>query len=147
MEKNYGEYEIDDDFGRLDFGVLEAWLSKAYWSPNIREAEIRKGAENSAVNLGCYHGGKLVGYLRVASDKVRFGYIMDVYVEESHRRKGIAGEMVRCAMEHPDLKDVYLWLLATRDAQQVYSRVGFGPLPAPENWMIIRKEKNRPEIR
>jgi hypothetical protein len=47
-------------------------------------------------------------------------------------------------MEHPDLADVYQWVLATRDAQPVYAGAGFGPLPEPGNWMILRKEKARP---
>jgi ribosomal protein S18 acetylase RimI-like enzyme len=147
MKKAYlGRYEFDDDFGRLQFKVLEQWLSNTYWSPDIREAEIRKGAGHSALNLGCYLGSEQVGYLRVVSDKTRFAYILDVYVEASHRRQGIAENLVRHAMEHPEFQDVYLWLLATRDAQAVYRKAGFGPLPAPDNWMIIRKEKNRPAM-
>jgi GNAT superfamily N-acetyltransferase len=136
-------YEFDDDISRLQFDVLEGWLTDAYWSPGIKAPEIEKGARNSALNVGCYAGGKQVGYMRVASDKTRFGYIMDVYVEESHRKQGIAQNIVRFAMEHPDLKDVYLWLLGTRDGHSVYSKVGFIPLPAPERWMVLRKEKIR----
>ena len=144
MNAMHGDgYEIDDEYGRLDFARLEGWLSQSYWSPNIGIGEILKGARNSALNVGCYREGAQVGYLRVASDKTRFGYIMDVYVEESHRRRGIAQAMVRYAMAHAELADVYLWVLATRDSQGVYAKAGFGPLPAPENWMIIRKEKIR----
>lgn len=89
-----GDYEIDDDFGRLDFRMLEGWLTASYWSPGIRLPEIVQGARNSALNLGCFWKGdgegKQVGYLRVASDKTRFAYIMDVYVDEAHRRRGLA---------------------------------------------------------
>lgn len=138
------DYEIDDDFARLEFRALERWLTATYWSPGIRMPEILQGARNSALNLGCYRGGDQVGYLRVASDKTRFAYIMDVYVDEAHRRRGLARALVAAAMSHPDLADVYTWLLATRDAQAVYAGNGFGPLPAPGNWMIIRKEKQRP---
>jgi GNAT superfamily N-acetyltransferase len=139
-------YEIDDDFGRLDFRALEAWLTATYWSPGIRMPEILKGARNSALNLGCYREGKQVGYLRVASDKTRFAYIMDVYVAEAHRKRGLARALTEAAMAHADLADVYLWLLATRDAQPVYAKSGFVPLPEPGNWMIIRKEKTRPPL-
>jgi len=139
-----GGYEIDDGFGRLDFRTLERWLTATYWSPGIRMPEILQGARNSALNLGCYSGGEQVGYLRVASDKTRFAYIMDVYVDEAHRRRGLARALVAAAMAHPELADVYTWLLATRDAQAVYAQAGFGPLPVPDNWMIIRKEKIRP---
>lgn len=137
-------YEIDDSFSRIDFRKLESWLTATYWSPGIRVEEILKGARNSAINVGCYRGGAQVGYLRVASDMTRFAYFMDVYVEESHRRKGLAQAMVRFTMEHPDFADVYLWLLATHDAQSVYAKAGFGPLPVPGNWMVLRKEKIRP---
>ena len=54
-------YELDDDFGRLDFRTLERWLSRTYWSPGIRLPEILKGARNSALNLGCYRDGAQVG--------------------------------------------------------------------------------------
>ena len=138
-----GGYEIDDGFARLDFPSLERWLTAAYWSPGIRMPEILKGARNSALNLGCYRGGEQVGYLRVASDRTRFAYIMDVYVDEGHRKRGLARALVKTAMEHPDLADVYTWLLATRDAQAVYAQAGFGPLPEPGNWMILRKPKAR----
>jgi GNAT superfamily N-acetyltransferase len=137
-------YEIDDDFGRLDFRALESWLTATYWSPGIRMPEILKGARNSALNLGCYRHGEQVGYLRVASDRTRFAYVMDVYVAEAHRGRGLARALTEAAMAHPDLADVYLWLLATRDAHPVYAKAGFVPLPEPANWMIIRKERARP---
>lgn len=137
-------YEFDDSFDRLDFDLLEKWLTETYWSPRIRKEEIRRSAENSTLVVGCYSGGLQVGYMRLVSDKTRFGYLMDVYVDDRHRRKGIAENMVRFAVGHPDLRDVYLWLLATQDGHSVYSKVGFGPLPAPERWMMFRKEKIRP---
>jgi hypothetical protein len=51
--------------------------------------------------------------------------------------------MVLFALNNPELKDVYQWLLATRDARTVYSGIGFSPLPNPERWMMIKKEKVR----
>jgi GNAT superfamily N-acetyltransferase len=145
MKRKYLEcYEFDDDPARLDFPQLEGWLSVSYWSPGIREPEIRKGAVNSALVAGCYADGKQVGYLRVASDKTRFAFIMDVFVDERHRRRGIGENLVRFAMEHPELSDVYSWLLATRDAHPVYRKAGFSPLANPENMMMLKKEKIRP---
>ncbi len=41
-------------------------------------------------------------------------------------------------------RDVYSWLLGTRDAHSVYRNVGFGPLSNPENMMMLKKEKIRP---
>lgn len=139
MIQHNNVYEIDDSFGRLNFDLLEDWLSKTYWSPGIKRDEIVRGAQNSSIVVGCYNSKGQVGYLRVVSDKMRFAYFMDIYVEESHRSKGIAQAMVRFVFDHPEFKDVYMWLLATKDAQGVYSKVGFKPLPNPEMWMLIRR--------
>ena len=144
MKSHYLDlYEFDDDLGRLDYATLESWLTESYWSPRIKAAEIKKGAVNSTLVAGCYQDGRQVGYMRLISDKTRFGYIMDVYVAEAHRRKGIAENLVRFAMSHPDLADVYMWMLGTKDAHEVYRKVGFGPVTLPENLMVLKKEKVR----
>ena len=144
MKSRYlDDYEFDDDLGRLDYAVLEGWLSKTYWSPRIKASEIEKGAVNSTLVAGCYRDGKQIGFMRLVSDKTRFAFIMDVYVAEEHRRKGIAESLVRFAMGHPDLADVYSWLLGTQDAHSVYQNVGFGALTNPENMMMLKKDKVR----
>lgn len=135
------KYEIDDSLERIDFSVLEKWLSETWWSPGIGREEIIQGAQNSTIAVGCYSDEGQVGYLRVVSDRTRFAYFMDVFVDEDHRRKGIARAMMSFVIEHPDFKDVYQWLLATKDAHGVYAKLGFQPLPNPEAWMIIRKDR------
>ena len=95
---------------------------------------IKRGAANSALVLGAYVGTEQVGFLRVVSDKSRFAYICDVWVDEKHRGKGIARQMVSYALAHPDFSTVN-WLLATVDAHKVYSKLGFQALPNPERWM------------
>lgn len=137
------EYEIDDSFDRIDFDIVQRWLSGAYWSPGIEKGEVVKGAANSSMVVGCYFKGAQAGYLRAVSDKTRFGYLLDVFVDEKHRGKGIARGMIRFVLEHPDLKGVYQWLLATKDAHGVYSKLGFAPLADPEKWMMIKKERER----
>jgi GNAT superfamily N-acetyltransferase len=145
MKRKYLDaYEFDDDLQRLDYPALETWLGASYWSPRIKRAEIEAGAANSTLIAGCYRNGEQVAYLRVSSDKVRFAYIMDVYVAEPHRRRGIAENLVRFAMDHPEVQGVYQWLLATRDAHSVYKNAGFGPLSNPENMMMLKSEKIRP---
>ena len=142
-QKIHGMYEIDDDISRVNFDQLEKWLSQTYWSQSISKEEIYKGAVNSTMVVGCYLGEDQVGYMRLISDKTRFAYIMDVYVEPNHRKKNIAQEMIRFAMNDPELKDVYQWLLVTQDAHPVYSGIGFSPLQNSEQWMMFKKEKIR----
>lgn len=40
-------------------------------------------------------------------------------------------------MAHPDLQGFRSWQLGTKDAQGLYAKFGFGPLPFPER--IMRK--------
>jgi GNAT superfamily N-acetyltransferase len=141
--------EIDDDRTRLNFDRVHQWLTRSYWSPGIPLETVKQGAEYSTVVLGCYgevgqEGPKSpegqVGYLRVISDRVRFAYVMDVFVAPERRRQGIAKALMEVAKAHPLLSGVYMWLLATKDMHPVYAQTGFGPLPEPERWMLLRKD-------
>ena len=144
MKVQFNGYVLNDDMESIDFRRVTEWLAGSYWSPRISQTEVEKGARNSSLVVGAYGTeGEQVGYARMASDKTRFAYIMDVFVEPAHRRQGLAGAMVRFAMDHPEYRDVYQWLLATHDAHHVYERLGFKPLDHPERWMVLRKEKLR----
>lgn len=128
----------------MDFKKVTSMLANSYWTPGIKIGEVKQGAENSALVVGAFlKGGIQVGYARVISDKTRFAFIMDVYVEENYRKQGIGQSMINYILNHDKLKDVYRWALCTDDAHGVYSKVGFGPLDSPEKWMEIRNE--RPE--
>jgi len=82
-----------------------------------------------------------VGYARVISDKTRFAYIVDVYVDENCRKQGIGQKMINYILTSDELKDVYQWLLITKDAHEVYSKVGFQPISHPLAWMEIRNQR------
>ena len=102
----------------------------------ITENEIQKGINNSALVVGAYaENGRQIGFLRIVSDKIRFAYFTDVVVHPDFRRNGIGQQMVKFALSHPELKDVYQWLLATLDAHGVYAKCGFKPLQEPGKWM------------
>ncbi len=129
-----GEFQISEDRARIDWPRVQQWLSSSYWSPGISLERVRRGAENSALVLGAYKEGRQIGFLRVVSDKSRFAYICDVWVDEPERGRGVAREMVAWALRHPDFQTVN-WLLATVNAHGVYEKLGFGRLPNPERWM------------
>ncbi|MDX9822783.1 MAG: GNAT family N-acetyltransferase [Syntrophales bacterium] len=130
--------EISSHEEGLRISDIRDMLSKVSWCPDITEPEILKGIRNSALVVGAYTGkGRQIGFLRVVSDKVRFAYLLDVVVHEDYRRRGIGRGMVRFALSHPELRNVYQWLLRTRDAHGVYEECGFEPLKNPEKWMAI----------
>lgn len=142
--KSKTEIELDSSCERMRLDDVQAILSTAFWSPGITRNEIKKGIQNSALVVGAYiPDGNQIGFLRVISDKVRFAYLLDVIVREDYRRNGIGQRMVRFALSHQDLADVYQWLLITKDAHGVYEKCGFESLQAPLKWMSIRRQ--RPE--
>jgi GNAT superfamily N-acetyltransferase len=134
------DISANKDSLRLD--DIQEMLSKVFWSPNITKNEILKGIKNSALVVGAYtEGGEQIGFLRVVSDEVRFAYILDVVVREDHRRQGLGQKMVKFALSHPQLQDVYQWVLKTLDAHSVYEKCGFEPLQYQERWMSIIKPR------
>jgi GNAT superfamily N-acetyltransferase len=137
-------YKIVDGYNKMDFSRVTEMLSKSYWSPGIKINEVEKGALNSALVVGVFTiKGVQIGYARAISDKTRFAYILDVYVDEGFRKNGIGQEMIKYILNHEELKDVYNWTLITKDAHEVYKKVGFEVNNRPNDWMVIKKE--RPE--
>lgn len=133
-----------DGFEKMDFESVTRMLSQSFWCSGIRIDEVRQGARNSALVVGAFlENREQVGFARVISDKTRFAYILDVYVDEQYRKQGIGQEMVTYILDHNELKDVYQWLLITKDAHGVYGKVGFVPVSRPLDWMEIRSSRRR----
>jgi N-acetylglutamate synthase-like GNAT family acetyltransferase len=144
ITQNTLEFMIKSGFEKMDFTKVTKMLSTAFWSPGIKTEEVKQGAKNSALVVGAFTTkNEQIGYARVISDKTRFAYILDVFVEEKYRKRGIGRELIKFILNHDELRDVYQWLLITKDAHGVYSKVGFKQLAAPGNWMEIRNERPR----
>jgi N-acetylglutamate synthase-like GNAT family acetyltransferase len=138
------EFSIKDGYGNMDFTRIQNMLKDAFWSVGIKTEEVIQGSKNSALLVGAFNGnGNQIGFSRVISDKTRFAYILDVIVDQNYRRSGLGQSMIRHILSHPDLKDVYQWTLITKDAHEVYKKVGFNIISRPDDWMEIRH--NRPD--
>jgi ribosomal protein S18 acetylase RimI-like enzyme len=141
MRVRHGEYWLDDSFDGFQLDVCQRWLAGSYWSPGITLADVEHGFRNSTLVVGAYAGSEQVGCARVVSDRTRFAFIMDVIVDDAHRRRGLGRAMVRFLLEHPELSLVYRVALVTNDAHGVYAGVGFGPLARPERWMTLERKR------
>jgi predicted N-acetyltransferase YhbS len=143
MDKQIG-YSIKAGYNEMDFDKVTDMLKDAFRCIGIQKDEIIQGCQNSALLVGAFtKENNQIGFSRVISDKTRFAYILDVIVDVKHRKQGIGQAMIRFILNHSDLKQVYQWLLITKDAHGVYQKVGFNPLDCPECWMEIRN--NRPD--
>ena len=141
MQLVQGSHVLDDDLQRFDFERCHAWLTGTYWTPGITRAEVERGFARSALVVGAYDGARQDGCLRVVSDQTRFAYIMDVFVDEGQRGRGLGRALVRFALEHPSLELVQRWLLGTNDAHEVYRKLGFSELPDPARWMTLKRPR------
>lgn len=136
------DYSIIDGFNEMNFDKVTAMLTNAFWCIGIKKDEVIKGAQNSALIVGVFNSEKeQIGYSRVISDKTRFAYILDVIVDEKYRKQGIGQAMINHILNHSDLKDVYQWLLITKDAHGVYRKAGFCKIAGPDDWMEIRNKR------
>jgi predicted N-acetyltransferase YhbS len=74
----------------------------------------------------------------VITDNATFAYLADVCVLEEHRGKGLSKELMRFILDHPSLKKLRRFMLATRDAHGLYKQFGFNALAKPETIMEIK---------
>ncbi len=139
-----GQFSISTDPARLDLDAIHAFLSRAYWSPNVPRATVARALANSFV-FGMYDGDRQIGLTRVITDRATFAYLADVYILEEYRGQGLAKWLIGTIIAHPELQGLRSWNLLTRDAHGLYAQFDFKPLPTPEQYMVRRVFDGYPE--
>ena len=130
-----GEFEISDDRARLDIKVIHQFLSaESYWAIG-RDISVVKRSIDHSLPFGVYHQGELVGFARVVTDYATFAWLADVFILEKYRGQGLSKWLVEVILEHPELQGFRRWVLATKDAHELYRKFGFRDLKRPERWM------------
>jgi predicted GNAT family acetyltransferase len=137
-ERRRGDYRLTDDAGQLSLDVMHAWLSReAYWARGRSREAVATSVAHSHLYGIVHVEGEMVACARMITDQVSFGWIGDVFVAEAHRGRGLATWMVGEIVEHWSAQGLHRIMLATRDAQGVYAKVGFQALAHPEHMMEI----------
>ena len=128
--------EISTDRSRLDIAYVHRYLSEeCYWSIGRSRAVVEKSIANSLC-FGVYDGERQMGFARVVTDYATFAWLCDVFVDAAYRGQGIGKRLVETVVAHPGLQGMRNFVLATRDAHELYRQHGgFEALPAPERWM------------
>ena len=132
------EGTIDTSRQLIDVDLVHRWLSTdAFWALGRSREVVERSIQNS-LNFGVYlKDGSQVAYARVVTDLSTFAWLCDVYVDPSHRGRGVGTRLavaVRDKLAPYELKRI---LLSTVDAHEVYARVGFIPVPDPSKLMIM----------
>lgn len=130
-----GDYTISTRREKLDIAVIHNFIStESYWGIGRSIEVVQKSVDNS-FPFGIYHGEEMIGFARVVTDYATFAWIADVFILEEHRRKGLSKWLMEVILNHPELQGFRRWVLATKDAQELYRKYGFQELKRPERWM------------
>jgi len=132
------DYCLTGDATRLSIDVIHHWLTtEAYWAQGRSADDVVASIAHSHLYGIVLPHGELVGCTRMITDGVTFGWVCDVFVASAHRGRGLGTWMVGEIVNHWTGAGVRRVLLATRDAHEVYARVGFTPLAHPERMMEV----------
>ena len=134
MEIHRDQFTISTDPSRLDMNTVYDFLSRSYWAKGRPRERTDLAFANSLV-FGLYEGSRMIGMARVITDFSIIAYLCDVFIHEEFRGRGLGKWLMQSIFEHPDLKHIRRWLLATDDAHGLYRQFGFEQLTDAEKWM------------
>jgi len=129
-----------NETARLDIARIHYWLAEeSYWARGLPRDVLEKAISHSFC-LGIFdeaNGGQ-VAFARVVTDYATFSWLCDVYVDKNYRARGLGKWMIEYLHAHPDLQNFRRYLLATRDAQELYRKYGYEDVPVGRFLQISR---------
>jgi GNAT superfamily N-acetyltransferase len=135
MEINKDNYTISTDKSRINPEWVHDYLCHhSYWAQGVPADIVKKSIDNSLC-FGIYHGLKQVGFARVVSDFATYAYLADVFVIAEERGKGLSKWLMQVIIDHSQLQGLRRFVLATKDAHDLYARFGFIMYPNPDRLM------------
>ncbi len=133
-----GGYTLTTDRSRIDPDLVLGFLTgESYWGRGMTRARLVRALDASLPMAIHDAAGNFAGFGRVVTDYTTFAYLRDVFVLADHRGRGLATWLAVAIRSHPELAGVGNWLLFTRDAQAVYEKAGFRPVPYPDGYMKV----------
>ena len=136
-------FKISTDKNKLDIVAIHDYLSnRSYWGQGRSVEAVRKSIDNSLC-FGVYDkDDNFIGFARVVTDYTVFAYLLDLFILESHRNRGLGKSLVEHIVNDKAFKDVR-WRLDTKDAHELYRKYGFREPVFPEKIMERRKDANK----
>jgi GNAT superfamily N-acetyltransferase len=129
---------VTTDPSRLDLETVHRFLASSYWAEGIPRELVERSIRHS-ICFGAFEGERQVGFARVISDRATFAYVADVFVLPSHRGRGVGKRLMASVTSHPELQNLRLWTLFSRDAHGLYRQYGFGEPRYPDRLMERRQ--------
>ena len=138
LEKTIQTVLYSTDKNKLQIERIHQYLSEeSYWARNIPMAIVEESIRGSLC-FGVYFESKQIGFARVITDYASFGYLADVYILPEHQGKGLSKELMSFIMAFPAIKNLRRFMLATKDAHDLYKAFGFSALAEPQRFMEVK---------
>jgi len=123
MEK----YLYDDKKKDLPIEQLHKIFKLVGWSDGSETSEMLKNYNipfiNSTLVISTWENEKLIGFVRVLSDKMFRSIIYDLAVDPEYQNNGIGSELIKKCIEHFPNSE---WLVGTSDKiAGFYEKLGF----------------------
>lgn len=128
------DFTISTDKSKLDLNLIHKFLTTSYWANGRSFEDVKKSIENS-ICFGIYDGNKQAGFARIITDYAVIAYLMDVFIIEEYRGKGLSKILLTTILNDEKLSRVKKWLLATRDAHLLYGKFGFKTITSVGKYM------------
>lgn len=108
----------------MNIDIILALLRTTFWARGMSRTVLARAIENS-ICFALFEREVLVGFGRIVTDLATYAYWTDVVIDEKYRGRGLGRWLSECMLAHPDLQGLRRVALLTRDAAQLYARMGF----------------------
>jgi ribosomal protein S18 acetylase RimI-like enzyme len=108
----------------IDWVALKAALAADHFDNGRTALQMERSFRASFRCVYAVAGTKVIGTARALSDGVCNAYIVDMWTQSMHRRRGIGRRMMDILCEALTGQHVYLF---TDDQEAFYASCGFGP--------------------
>ena len=128
---------IQTDISLMNLDLIHDYLSnQSYWAKGRSKADVEKSMRNSLCFGAFTKENEQIGFARVVTDYVVFGWIMDVFVLPEFQGQGVGKQLIEAIVQHPSLAKINVLGLRTNDAHTLYQKFGFAPIPDVNTWMF-----------
>jgi len=129
------DIKISDLKDLLDVHKIHKFLTvDSTWAIGI-DFQTVKTSINNSVCIGAYKNNEQVGFCRIITDCATFANLVDVIVWSNFRGFGISRLLMQAAIDHPSIKGIRRFTLATSNAHGLYMKYGFTELHKPDTFM------------
>jgi ribosomal protein S18 acetylase RimI-like enzyme len=143
LEERRGDIVISTDRSRIDPDAALLLLRTTHWAGAITRETLLRAIANS-VCFGMYRRGELIGLGRAITDLATYAYWTDVVIAPDYRGRGLGRWLSDCMLAHPEMQGLRRVALLTRDAVELYSRIGFSEGPGALVYMERKPPGTRP---